>query len=217
MSTHAQRIGIMGGMFDPVHNGHLQLAHGARAYCRLDTVKLVPCGTPVHRDKALASAAQRIAMLELACGDQAWLQVDTRECKSAAPSYTWDTASALRAEYPEAALFLLLGLDAFLALDTWYRWRELFALVHLLVAVRPGYRFAPEKLAPEFRQEVAARMTEQVDTAAQQQAGRILLAELSLPEVSSTLVRQKLDAGDDVAALVPPPVARYMTTNGLYK
>lgn len=211
------RIGIMGGMFDPVHNGHVLLAQGARKHCKLDAVKLVPCGVPVHRGQAVATAEQRVAMLALARSGHDWLQIDTRECTSTAPSYTVHTASALRTEQPAAALFLLLGLDAFLALDTWYRWQELFVLVHLVVAVRPGYKFEPGKLAPAFRQEVAARMTDQAEAAAQHAAGRILLAALDLPDISSTQVRRLAQAGEDISALVPSLVSNFIAANDLYK
>jgi nicotinate-nucleotide adenylyltransferase len=210
------RIGIMGGMFDPVHNGHLQMARSALTYCRLDSLKLIPCGTPVHRDKSVANAAQRVEMLRLACQADADLHVDTREVDSAALSYTYDTALALRAENRDSVLFLLLGLDAFLAFDTWYRWQDLLGLVHLLVAVRPGYTYASCKLARTFRQEVAARITTTADAAAQYSAGRILMASLDLPDISSTQVRRVIRLGGDASTLVPPAVAGYIAANRLY-
>ncbi len=207
----------MGGMFDPVHKGHLQLATNARNYAALDAVKLIPAGSPVHRDQPLATAAQRIAMLELACGAEPWMQVDPRECNSAAPSYTYDTAVALRAEHPDAALFLLLGLDAFLAFDSWHRWQDLLGLVHLLVAVRPGYKYESCRLARGFREEVAGRLTATADVAAQRTAGRVLMTALDLPDISSTQVRHMVRKGEDISALVPAAVADYIATNKLYK
>ena len=207
----------MGGMFDPVHNGHVQLATGAHAWCGLDAVKLIPVGTPVHRDESVADAAQRIAMLELASAPYAWLQVDTRECGRAAPSYTYDTAAALHAENPDATLFLLLGLDAFLAFDSWHRWQELLGLVHLLVAVRPGYAYQSCRLDRGFRQEINARRVTSADAAAQYAAGKILLASLDLPDISSTQVRRRIRKGEDISALVPPDVARYIAANRLYQ
>lgn len=212
-----QRIGIMGGMFDPVHKGHLQLAENVRASCRLDRVILVPCGTPVHRDAAHASAGQRISMLELACGDSDWLQVDTRECRSAAPSYTWTTLTALKAEQPQSALFLLMGLDAFLLFDTWYRWQELFALAHIVVATRAGHVLAPEGLKPALRTELAARLTTRVEDTDLQPVGRILLATLQLPDISSTQVRQEVRAGANLTSLLPAAVAAYIKTHKLYQ
>lgn len=206
----------MGGMFDPVHKGHILLAGRARDYCRLDVLKLVPTGTPVHRDVSVASAEQRIAMLELASADAGWLEVDPRECERAAPSYTHDTASALRAENPDAALFLVLGLDAFLAFDTWHRWQELLGLVHLLVAVRPGYRYESCRLDRGFRDLVNDRRSTTADAAAQRTAGRIVMVELDLPDISSTQVRRKVRKGEDISGLVPPLVADYIAASKLY-
>jgi nicotinate-nucleotide adenylyltransferase len=216
VNASAPRIGIMGGMFDPVHKGHMQLASRAREYCRLDALKLIPTGNPVHRGQAAASAAQRIAMLELATAGAAWLQVDTRECARDSPSYTHDTASALRGENPDAALFLVLGLDAFLAFDTWHRWQDLLGLVHLLVAVRPGYRYESCRLDRGFRDIVNDRRTTTADVAAQRTAGRIVMAELDLPDISSTQVRRLVRKGEDISALVPPAVADYIAAHKLY-
>lgn len=216
MNASAPRIGIMGGTYDPVHRGHVELAVKARAYCELDVLKLIPAGTPVHRDPPVASASQRIAMLELAAAPHPWMQVDARECRRDAPSYTYDTASELRAEYPDAALFLVLGLDAFLAFDTWHRWQELLGLVHLLVAVRPGYRYESCRLDRGFRDFVNDRRTATADAAAQRTAGRILMAELDLPAISSTQVRHMVRKGDDISALVPPGVADFIAANELF-
>lgn len=217
MNKAAARIGIVGGMFDPVHMGHLLLASHARAVCKLDSVRLIPTGQPVHREQPAAAAKDRIAMLELARGTQDWLRVDARECGSAAPSYTYDTAAALRTEYPDAALFLVLGLDAFLAFATWHRWRELFGLVHLLVATRPGYAYESCRLDRSFRQEVNSRLVATAEAAVQYGAGRILLATLDLPDISSTQVRRMVRKGEDISAVVPPAVAGYIAANNLYK
>jgi nicotinate-nucleotide adenylyltransferase len=213
----APRIGVLGGAFDPVHKGHIALARKARAFCELDTVKLMPTGVPVHRDATLASAQQRIAMLELARAGDDWLQVDPRECLTHAPSYTYDTAAALRAEHPDAVLFLLIGLDAFLAFDRWHRWQELLELVHLLVAVRPGYTYASCRLERGFRQDVNDRLVANAGAAAQYSAGKILHAALDLPDISSTQVRRMVRTGEDVSALVPAGVADYIAATRLYQ
>jgi nicotinate-nucleotide adenylyltransferase len=216
VNASAPRLGIMGGMFDPVHNGHVLLATRAREWAKLDAVKLIPTGAPVHRDQSVASAAQRIAMLELATARHEELQVDTRETMRDAPSYTFDTASALRAEHPAAALFLVLGLDAFTAFDTWHRWQDLLGLVHLLVAVRPGYRYESCRLNRGFRDVVNDRRTATADVAAQRTAGRILMAELDLPDISSTQIRRMVRKGEDITALVPSGVADYIAAHKLY-
>jgi len=217
----------MGGMFDPVHLGHLRLARAAQVYASLDEILLVPCGSPVHRPPAFASAEQRLEMLALAVAGEPGLRVDPRECRSPARSYTYDTLAAIRAEQPEAALFLVMGLDAFLQLHTWYRWQELFALAHMLVAGRPGYRFETAALDSGLRAAASPRLQTRPDACSDATAGCILLAELDTPAISSTRVRSALmkvdkgaadeEAAKEVAALLPPAVRDYIRNHRLYR
>lgn len=207
----------MGGMFDPVHLGHLQMAENARQLCALDEVRLIPCGNPVHRHPAQGSAEQRMQMLELAIENLPGLRVDARECRSAAPSYTFNTLSELRNENPAAVLYLLLGLDAFLALHTWYQWKELFNLAHCVVAGRPGYAFNEAHLDRELRAHASARLTTSCTDLAEASCGRVLLVTMATPPISSTGVRQLLRTGADTSNLLPPAVAEYIGNCGLYQ
>ena len=122
-------IGILGGTFDPVHYGHLRPALELLHDLRLEHVRFVPCGTPPHRPEPMANADQRLAMLTAAVGDQPGFRIDTRELRHAAPSYTYNTLTALRAEVGDTPLCLIIGMDAFHGLDTWYRWEELIGLM----------------------------------------------------------------------------------------
>ena len=212
--TDITRIGIMGGMFDPVHFGHLALARQARDHCGLDRVLLVPCGSPVHRAPARASGEQRIRMLELAVGNCDWLQVDPRECIREAPSYTYDTVTAIHAEQPSARLFLLVGLDAFLGFGQWYRWHELLDLVQLVVVTRPQYTLDADALPPALATEFERRRSEDSSAAG---AGRIVLADLDTPALSSTAVRAAVTGGADTEQFLPAAVADYIHAQGLYR
>ena len=129
---------IYGGAFDPVHNGHVAVARAAAI--ALDAqVRLVPTGDARHRTPAHASGAQRAAMLRLAIEGAPELRVDTREIERAGATYSFDTLSELRAELgADAPVAMIVGADSFVRLATWHRWRELFALAHLVVAERPG-------------------------------------------------------------------------------
>lgn len=217
MSGLGRFVGVMGGMFDPVHCGHLQAARAARACCMLDEVVLVPCGNPVHRQGALLPAAQRCAMLQLAIGDAHWLRLDSRECDSPAPSRTYDTLMAIRAESPENVLHFILGMDAFLSLAGWYRWREILDLVHLIVVKRPGYRLDAASLEPELAHACEGRWVESGRSRVMEPSGRLFLATLSTPAVSSTRVRDALRQGRDAAGLVPEEVASYIARHQLYQ
>jgi nicotinate-nucleotide adenylyltransferase len=204
-------------MFDPVHLGHLQLAQQVRNSCGLDSVRLIPAGNPVHRDKAAVSAESRIGMLDLAVANEAWLQVDDRECRSPAPSYTFDTLAGLRSELPDTVLYLLMGLDAFIALQTWYRWQELFTLAHVVVVSRPGYALTTAALAPVVRAELDARLAPDCRELSDSACGRIWLAALPTPPISSSQVRQVLRAGGNTQELLHPAVAEFIRQRGLYQ
>jgi nicotinate-nucleotide adenylyltransferase len=204
-------------MFDPVHEGHLELAQQVKHLCQLDEVLLVPCGSPVHRLGAIATPDARIAMLELATRDKEWLHVDTRECLSAAPSYTYNTLSAIRSEQPSAILHLLLGLDAFLAFTTWYKWREIFELTHIVVVARPGYVLSAAVLEPDLREELAKREARNLQDCNPASAGKILLLNVPTPAISSTAIRDTLRAGRDASQYLHKDVATYIHAHQLYQ
>lgn len=204
---------LLGGSFDPVHHGHLRAALDAAEYlgCR---VHLTPTGTPVHRAAPLATAAQRLAMLEVAVVDVELLAVDARETRPGGPRYSVDTLTALRAELGAAEpIVLLLGLDAFAGLASWRRWRDLFSLAHLGVLTRPGY-------APEFEPEVAgewfARRVTAPGALADRPAGMVLPIEVTSLTLASTDLRARCARGQALHFLTPPAVVRYIAEHGLY-
>lgn len=213
-SSAALRI-LYGGTFDPVHDGHLAIADAAAARFASD-VALLPSADPPHRPPPGASAEQRAAMLDLAVAGHRRLHVDRRELQRSGPSYSVDTLRDVRALFgAEAPLVWLLGADAFRDLATWHCWRELFALAHVVVAVRPGY--ALNALDPVLQAEIASRWTD--DPAALGRASCGLLLRLDgAPrfETASTL-RQRIAAGLQWENEVPPAVVAYIRANGLYQ
>lgn len=207
------RIGIMGGMFDPVHNGHIQVALTARRILGLDHVRLVPCGVPSHRDHALCSALQRLDMLQLAVAGRSELVVDDRELNRPGTSYSFDTVASIRAEFEAAVLFFILGADAFAGLAGWYRWQDLFDLCHLIVINRPG---AVPEPGSEVGREAAARRAESVESLFARRAGLVFRVDEPAIFISSSEVRQRIARQDDLADLVAPAVAEYLSTHKLY-
>lgn len=213
-----KRVGILGGMFDPVHVGHLQAAKAARECCQLDEVLLVPCGNPVHRVATLTPCRQRCDMVHQAIAKTAWLQLDTRECDSPAPSRTRDTLAALKQEQPENILYFILGVDAFLSLHSWYHWQEIFSLAHLIVVTRPGYELASEAMNSDLQLEYSRRVVNsESGVVPEKSAGLIFIATMPTPELSSSHVRKLLRTGNKVAALLPPGVAEYIEAHHLYR
>lgn len=208
-----------GGTFDPVHGGHLAIAHAARDALPAE-VRLVPAADPPHKDATHADAAHRAAMLELAIDGAPGLCVDRRELERAGPSYSVDTLRGLREEHgDERPLVWLVGSDSLLLLDTWHRWRELFALAHVLAVQRPGAEVDRDALAaraPAVHAEIAGRWREPRELAATTAGGFALLAPPALREESSTELRRRIRAGEPWRDWVPPQVAEYIAANGLY-
>ncbi|MGQ0833895.1 MAG: nicotinate-nucleotide adenylyltransferase [Gammaproteobacteria bacterium] len=198
-----QPIGIFGGTFDPIHFGHLRTAFELWQALRLTEVRFVPASNPPNRDEPLADAALRLAMVKAAIAGQPAFVVDDREMRRPGVSYSVDTLGELRAEYPDRSLCLLLGMDAFLGLPNWHRWRELFDLAHVVVAHRPGWK-APT-MGP-LGEVMVDRGTGTVRELHDKTAGRIYVLAVTQLEISSTELRQLIVAGHDPRYLVPDEV-----------
>ena len=193
-------IAVLGGTFDPVHVGHLRVAWEAAE--ALDAqVRLIPAQVPPHRPPPVASAAQRVQMLQVALQGQERLVLDTRELEREGPSYTFDTLRSLRAEFgAEQPLILLLGADAFAGLPSWHRWRELFELAHIVVLTRPGHAVA---WAEELAAIVAPRRVESAHTLRDTPAGHVFELAVTPLEISASQVRALLAAGRAPRWLLP--------------
>lgn len=201
-------VGIFGGTFAPIHNGHLRLALELRERLALDRVHLIPSGEPPHRDAPRISARRRFDWVQLACAGEPGLVADDREVRRAGRSYTYDTLLGLRAEMPDAALVLLLGDDAANQFHTWHRWREIPQLAHLVFAARPYETAAPaNELLALLRGSRAAEAAE----LRKWPAGRFMTATLPPLAISSTRVRGLLKAGRSVCGLVPQSVIASFT------
>jgi nicotinate-nucleotide adenylyltransferase len=213
----SRRTGVLGGMFDPVHLGHIEAARAGRERCSLDRVFLLPCGNPVHRSDAITPALQRCEMLSLAVSDEPWLNIDDRECRSALPSRTFDTLTSLAAELPDDNLYFILGMDAFLTLPAWYHWLDIFKLAHLVVVTRSGHELQDSGLSDALRREWLARLVPAEQKDVPEKSGRIHLATLSTSALSSSQVRHLLQQGLSATACLPRGVAAYIETNHLYR
>jgi len=192
-------LGILGGTFDPVHLGHLRAAWEAAGFLDAE-VRLVPASVPPHRPQPVASAQQRLAMLQVSLLGQDRLRIDDRELRRQGPSYTVDTLSELREEIgAHRPLVLLLGIDAFAGLPGWHRWKSLFELAHIGILSRPGHStLLPMGLREELRERRAGRVAD-VSAAP---AGRVIEIVVSALEISATRIRGELAAGREPRYLV---------------
>lgn len=190
------RIGLFGGSFDPVHRAHVALARSALDDLHLDSVRWVPAGRPWQKDRRITDAAQREAMVRLAIAGEPRFVLDRIEIERAGPSYTLDTVRELQAAMPGHSWFLLIGQDQYAGLHTWNGWQELLQRVTLAVANRPG-------VAPAVHPEVLRFPHRSVP--------------LAMLDISSTDIRARCAAGQDISQLVPPEVARYIDQTRLYR
>lgn len=215
---HALRLGLLGGTLDPVHRGHLAAARAARHALGLDRVLLMPAHTPSHRAVPGASGWHRFAMAAMAVEDDDGLAASDLELARAGTTYTWDTLTALsEAGHPPERLFFITGADAFASIDAWHRYPALLERAHFVVITRPGHPIDPARDWP-------TRVHERVQRAEAGGVGvhrdvtgtSIWLVETSTPDVSSTVVRERVRAGADIEALVPSRVAAHIRRHGLY-
>jgi nicotinate-nucleotide adenylyltransferase len=206
-------IGILGGTFDPVHCGHLRLALEIREHLSLDGVRLLPAPNPRLREAPRANVSQRLELLAAAVDGEPNLQVDARELGRDGPTYTVETLESFRREFSDEVLVFIVGMDSFQHLDRWHRWRELLDLAHLVVAHRPGGSLpGPGPIADLLEQhrcgDVAALKSEP--------AGRIMICEPPLLDISATRIRSLVAGGRSIRFLVPDKVIELINRTRCY-
>ncbi len=214
-------VAVLGGSFDPVHQGHVALAQLFASLLRPDALRILPAGQPWQKNGLEASDADRVAMLELAFealkSPSLPVTIDLQEIERKTPTYTVETLRALRAELgPRTSIVFLMGADQLRKLDSWNEWRELFALANLGVATRPGYDLAQEALPPVVAQELSTRLATP-DTVRLLAHGKVCLAPTLDVDLSSSQLRAALQSGADASALGMAQVLDYIQQHNLYK
>jgi nicotinate-nucleotide adenylyltransferase len=195
------RIGVLGGTFDPVHNGHLHVANALREALDLERILWVPAGQPPHKTGQIVSSDRdRLAMLDLALSGSAADQINTIDIERSGPSYTADTLEILTACLAPARLFFLMGEDSLRDLPTWHDPERLLRAAELAVAARPG---VDADLASIARQIPSVQ-------------SRIHLVPTKEIAISSSEIRRRVGEHQSIHELVPPPVEAYIRDHGLY-
>lgn len=212
-SGHALHV-FYGGTFDPVHNGHLAIACAARDALAVD-IHLLPAADPPHRPPPGASARDRAEMVRLGIDGQPGLRLDLRELERDGRSWSIDTLRALRVQLgPDTPIAWLVGADSFRDLATWKDWRALFALTHFVVAERAG--FADGDIHEPLQQALEGRWVGDAAALRAAPAGLVLSLHQTLHAHSATRIRERIAAGLEWRALVPPAVADYIVEHHLY-
>ena len=196
LDTKKQRsIALYGGSFDPVHGAHLKVAWTALENCDLDTVIFIPTAqSPLKKNAAIASDADRVEMLRLATADESRFEVDTCELERGGTSYTFDTVKAYQTAHERCRLHCIIGADQFELLSQWRRIEEIASLVTFIVFRRPGHSIV---------QSVVKGL-------------RFVIIDAPLMQHSSTEIRALIAEGCSVADLLPPAVEAFICARELY-
>ena len=201
-------IGIFGGTFDPVHYGHIKPALCVKQALNLTQLRFIPNRIPPHRTNPWLSVKQRLSLLQSALKEYPDVIIDERELNRDGPSFTVDTLKSLRCDFPGEGLCLIIGMDAFMSITSWFQWRSLFDLCHLVVTTRPGFEQSTltERMSAEDYQFLVQRMTHDVNVLTAQETGKILLQSVPQLDISSTQIRAKLLKNEDVSQWMPEQV-----------
>ena len=221
---HRRAVALFGGTFDPIHAGHIAVAQAALRRFHLDAIHFIPSARPPHKTKmALTPFLHRYAMVALACADHATFvpSVAEAEMDGATPRvfYTIDTVRRFRREHPDDHLYFIVGADQFLELPTWKNYEALLDCCDFIIASRPGFKLdalrlviPPEKLETDNMRENAPNPNK----IALRKSAIYMLTTVS-SHVSSTEIRNRLDAEKNIHGLVPPRVEEYILGQALYR
>ena len=216
------RIGIFGGTFNPIHFGHLRAALEVHERFEFHQTLVVPAAIPPHKgSREIASAQDRLEMIRLAVADIPQFAVADIELQRPGPSYTVDTIRQFRAEGSAGTqLFLVLGMDAVVELDTWKSFPELLELTDVVAVARPGaHEDTAGRLGGFLRERISDAYRYDPSTGAwvHPEKRSVYFFEGTAMNISSTLIRELVKAGRSVRFLVPSQVQAYITDRGLYR
>jgi nicotinate-nucleotide adenylyltransferase len=218
------RIGLFGGTFNPVHLGHLRAAVEVKEGFQLDEVFLIPAALPPHKIPGeVAAAADRLQMLDRALEDTSGLNISDVELKRSGTSYTIDTVHHFRHSFPvDSRIYLIMGLDAFLEINTWKAYEALIGLIPLIVINRPmtgiqnssGWKVMEDYL----KAKISAEYTFSESQSCHQRAEKppIFVYEVTALDISSTMIRELIKKGRSIDYLMPQKVAEFIKSEGLY-
>ncbi len=196
------RIGIYGGSFDPVHNGHINAARNFMEELSLDKIIIVPAYcSPFKKGLAVTPSQHRLNMCNIAFGNTEGFEVSDVEILRADEGYMSDTVAQIREQYPDAELFLLLGSDQLLTFQKWHAWSKITDEATVAAAARTWDDDAAMEAAAAVLRSYGAE---------------VIIVPIDVKELSSTDVREAVRRGDDISAMVPPGVAEYIWDNYLY-
>lgn len=226
MAHSYKKIGLIGGTFDPVHNGHLHLAKEAQNFLDLEGVIFVPAFRSPHKlGLEPESCKHRLSMLALALENQPGFSMDRIEINKNTVSYTIETLQELKSNHPDWNIFLILGADAFQTIDTWKQCSQLLDFCNILVGTRPGFELKisesiKNKLSlsePETKKHASKIEKEIMVLENRQKEAQVIFFNISPLDISSKDIRQRIIQKEEIKNLLPPSVDHYIMKHRLYR
>ena len=203
------RIAILGGTFDPIHNGHLAAAQSVAEVFQVDELHFVPAFSPPHKHaRGITSPFHRFAMVALATVSFERFRTSTIEVDALERRYTVETLDAMKQTHPGAELLFIIGTDSYQEIETWRNYRRLFELAHLVIVNRPGFPFR-EDVAPH-------QVLNEKQTVTLPAEPAVFYLPFVQQPISSTEIRDERKRGERVSQWVPPTVWSYIEKNKLY-
>ncbi|QDD12501.1 nicotinate (nicotinamide) nucleotide adenylyltransferase [Candidatus Methylopumilus rimovensis] len=214
-------IGVLGGAFDPIHYGHIKLAKAWQDVATLSKVLFIPSGLAPHKNIVLENK-HRVEMLNLALNPYTNFFTDDREIKKnqsdLKPSYTIETLQSLIIEKKEDQAFcFLMGSDAFLKLESWHLWNELFNYCHILIVERRESPILVDQLTSALKKEWSERLTQNIEDLRGSSFGLIMTKKFEYIDISSSQIRDAIYSNKNLTNLLPAAVADYINLHGLYR
>ena len=214
-SASNMSVALFGGTFNPIHFGHLNLADNLVDYLQVESVHLIPCAIPPHRETPNISVEHRMSMLELATAENSAMIADDLELKRASTSYSIDTLNLVRQDIgPQIPLFFCLGTDALLSIDSWHRWTELLDYCHIVVCSRPNYQLPRNGVVANW---IEQHLCDDLTKVKKQSHGYIHPCKIPLLDISSTTIRDSIKCGKSIDHMTTEPVVNYIKQHSLYE
>jgi nicotinate-nucleotide adenylyltransferase len=220
-----RRIALYGGTFDPVHTGHIGVAHGLSKIFALDRVLFIPADVAPHkRVMNVTPALHRYAMLALATQGEASFRISTIELDAPERPYTFETLSRMQESLGnDVQLFFIMGADSWMEITTWREWERVLTLANHIVVTRPGYELSAKHVTPRIRERIVDLRGQEQEQAAlgidKGNGPRVYVTDAVNMDVSATMIRQAVREGRDAewSKYVSPSVADYIRKYGLYR
>lgn len=207
-------VGILGGTFDPIHNSHIDLARKSLKHVGLDFILFIPANIPPHKGETYTTYENRVAMVKLAIADCQQFSLSRIEEKIEGPSYTVKTIQRLsmEEEFANTEIFLIVGLDTFNDIQSWYQYENLLSLVHFIVVGRKGHDKG-------FFLELLEKLGYEKANSDQWILNvnrKLAYLDHEPPGIASSDIRLKIAEKEDISLLLPPQVYEYIKNNQLY-